>query len=73
MLKKIELRKKLKEISLVNADYSQMVIDRLQNIIKDKIVCTYIPLQNEVNIEVDSIARYAVNAAESYIKEREDE
>ena len=30
-------------------------------------------LQNEVNIEVDSIARYAVNAAESYIKEREDE
>jgi hypothetical protein len=52
MLKKIELRKKLKEISLVNADYSHMVIDRLQNIIKDKIVCTYIPLENEVNINM---------------------
>ena len=42
MLEKIELRKKLKEIALVNAEYSQMVIDRLQNVIKDKIVCTYI-------------------------------
>ena len=52
MLKKIDLRKKLKEISLVNADYSHMVIDRLQNIIKDKIVCTYIPLENEVNINM---------------------
>jgi 5-formyltetrahydrofolate cyclo-ligase len=52
MLKKIELRKKLKEISLVNADYSHMVIDRLQNIIKNKIVCTYIPLENEVNINM---------------------
>ena len=45
MLEKIELRKKLKEIALVNAEYSQMVIDRLQNVIKDKIVCTYIPLK----------------------------
>ena len=36
MLEKIELRKKLKEISLVNAEYSQMVIDRLQSVIKDK-------------------------------------
>ena len=42
MLEKIELRKKLKEIALVNAEYSHMVIDRLQNVIKDKIVCTYI-------------------------------
>ena len=50
MLEKIELRKKLKKISLVNADYSQSVIDNLQNVIKDKIVCTYIPLENEVNI-----------------------
>ena len=41
MLEKIELRKKLKEISLVKAEYSQRVIDKLQSVIKDKIVCTY--------------------------------
>ena len=52
MLEKIELRKKLKNISLVNADYSTTVINRLQNIIKDKIVCTYIPLENEININM---------------------
>ena len=52
MLEKIELRKKLKNISLVNADYSTAVINRLQNIIKDKIVCTYIPLKNEININM---------------------
>ena len=52
MLEKIELRKKLKEISLVNAEYNQIVIDKLQNVIKDKIVCTYIPLENEVNINM---------------------
>ena len=52
MLEKIELRKKLKNISLVNADYSTAVINRLQNIIKDKIVCTYIPLENEININM---------------------
>ena len=52
MLEKIELRKKLKEISLVNAEYTQIVIDKLQNVIKDKIVCTYIPLENEVNINM---------------------
>jgi hypothetical protein len=29
------------------------VIDRLnENIIKDKIVCTYIPLENEININM---------------------
>ena len=50
MFEKIELRKKLKNTSLVNADYSKTVIDKLQNIIKDKIVCTYIPLENENNI-----------------------
>ena len=52
MLEKIELRKKLKNISLVNADYSKTVINRLQNIIKDKIVCTYIPLEHEININM---------------------
>ena len=52
MLEKIELRKKLKEISLVNAEYTTIVIDKLQNVIKDKIVCTYIPLENEVNINM---------------------
>ena len=52
MLEKIELRKKLKNVSLVNAEYSKTVISRLQNIIKDKIVCTYIPLENEININM---------------------
>jgi len=52
MLEKIELRKKLKNISLVNRDHSQTVIDRLQNVIKEKVVCTYIPLENEVNINM---------------------
>ena len=52
MLEKIELRKKLKEVSLVKAEYSQSVIDNLQNVIKDKIVCTYIPLENEININM---------------------
>ena len=52
MLEKIELRKKLKNISLVNDEYSQLVIDKLQNTIKDKIVCTYLPLENEININM---------------------
>ena len=52
MLEKIELRKKLKEVSLVNAEYTQIVIDRLQKVIKNKIVCTYIPLENEININM---------------------
>ena len=52
MLEKIELRKKLKNISMVKADYSETVINRLQNIVKDKNVCTYIPLENEININM---------------------
>ena len=52
MLKKIELREKLKNISLVDAEYSKTVVNRLQNLIKDKIVCTYIPLENEININM---------------------
>ena len=52
MLEKIELRKKLKEVSVVNAEYTQIVIDRLQKVIKNKIVCTYIPLENEININM---------------------
>ena len=52
MLKKIELREKLKNISLVDADFSKTVVNRLQNLIKDKIVCTYIPLDNEININM---------------------
>jgi 5,10-methenyltetrahydrofolate synthetase len=52
MLKKMELREKLKNISLVDANYSKTVINRLQNLIKDKIVCTYIPLENEININM---------------------
>ena len=61
MLEKIELRKKLKNISLVNADYSTAVINRLQNIIKDKIVCTYIPLENEININMYLKAQSALS------------
>ena len=52
MLEKIELRKKLKNISLVNAEHSQTVIERLQNTIRDKIVCTYVPLASEININM---------------------
>ena len=52
MFVKKELREKLKKISLVDADYSKTVINRLQNLIKDKIVCTYIPLENEININM---------------------
>ena len=48
----MELREKLKNISLVDANYSKTVINRLQNLIKDKIVCTYIPLENEININM---------------------
>ena len=50
MLEKIELRLKLKAISMVNSDYDPRVLTRLNDIIKNKIVCTYIPLQNEINI-----------------------
>ena len=52
MLKKIDLREKLKNISLVDAEYSKTVVNKLQNLIKDKIVCTYIPLENEININM---------------------
>ena len=52
MLEKIELMKKLKNIAMVKADYSETVINRLQNIVKDKNVCTYIPLENEININM---------------------
>ena len=44
MLEKIELRKKLKNISLVDAEHTQTVIEKLQNTIRGKIVCTYVPL-----------------------------
>ena len=51
MIEKKELRKKLINISLVNAEHSQNVIEKLQNTIRDKIVCTYVPLENEINIK----------------------
>ena len=52
MLEKIELRKKLKNISLVNIEHSKNVIEKLHNTIRDKIVCTYVPLENEININM---------------------
>ena len=52
MLEKIELRKKLKNISLVDAEHTQTVIEKLQNTIKGKIVCTYVPLESEININM---------------------
>ena len=52
MLEKIELRKKLKNISLVDAEHTQTVIEKLQNTIRDKIVCTYVPLESEININM---------------------
>ena len=54
MLEKIELREKLKNISLVDVEHSQTVIKKLQNIIKGKIVCTYVPLESEININTVS-------------------
>ena len=50
MLEKIELRTKLKSISKVDAVHDASVINRLNEIIKDKIVCTYVPIKNEINI-----------------------
>ena len=50
MLEKIELRRKLNTISVVNSLHNNSVISELQGIIKNKIVCTYIPLENEINI-----------------------
>ena len=50
MLKKIELRKKLKAISMVNIDFDIEVINKLHEIIRNKIVCTYVPLESEVDI-----------------------
>lgn len=50
MLEKIELRRKLNTISMVNSLHNNSVISELQDIIKNKIVCTYIPLENEINI-----------------------
>ena len=50
MLEKIELRTKLKSISMVDAIHDASVINRLNEIIKDKIVCTYVPIKNEINI-----------------------
>ena len=50
MLEKIELRRILNTISMVNSLHNNSVISELQDIIKNKIVCTYIPLENEINI-----------------------
>jgi len=50
MLEKIELRRKLNTISMVNSLHNNSIISELQDIIKNKIVCTYIPLENEINI-----------------------
>ena len=52
MLEKIELRKKLKNISLVDVEHSKTVIEKLQNTIRGKIVCTYVPLESEININM---------------------
>ena len=52
MIEKKELRKKLINISLVNAEHSRNVIEKLQNTFRDKIVCTYVPLENEININM---------------------
>ena len=50
MLEKIELRRKLNTIAMVNSLHNNSVISELQDILKNKIVCTYIPLENEINI-----------------------
>ena len=50
MLEKIELRLKLKTIPMVTSEYDTRVLTKLNDIIKNKTICTYIPLQNEINI-----------------------
>ena len=50
MLEKRELRTKLKAIRMVNSPHDKRVINKLNEIIKDKIVCTYVPLKNEIDI-----------------------
>ena len=50
MLEKIELRTKLKKIPLVNADYSQIVIDKLQNVINMQTIKRYGTLDDILNV-----------------------
>jgi len=50
MLEKIELRTKLKAISMVDSEIEPSVVEKLNSFIKNKIVCTYVPLDNEINI-----------------------
>ena len=50
MLEKIELRRKLKAISKVDSHFDTSVVKKLNSYIKNKTVCTYVPLDNEINI-----------------------
>ena len=50
MLEKIELRTKLKAISKVDSQFDISVVEKLNSYIKNKTVCTYVPLDNEINI-----------------------
>ena len=50
MIEKIELRKKLKSVSVVESEFSLSTLDKLKNYITNKTVCTYIPLKTEINI-----------------------
>lgn len=59
MIEKKELRLKLKAIPMVNSEYDPRVVSKLNDIIKNKIVCTYIPLQNEINVN-DYLSTHAL-------------
>ena len=50
MIEKIELRKKLKSVSVVESEFSLSTLDKLNKYIANKTVCTYIPLNTEINI-----------------------
>ena len=52
MIEKIELRKKLKSISMVSSNYSFNTLNKLNQHIENKIVCTYIPLKTEIDINM---------------------
>ena len=52
MIEKIELRTKLKSISMVSSNYSFNTLNKLNQHIENKIVCTYIPLKTEININM---------------------
>ena len=49
MVLKNKLREKLKSVPYSHATFSKIVLNEINNLIKNKTVCTYIPLPSEIN------------------------